>query len=99
MNNEKLREHIQQLIAKCEQDKALAESQGYDGKRLYYRSEGSINAYNIVLALLNLDENMATEINPSDGWDGLRGCINCGNDTTGTYCHSCQHQNMIDKYG
>lgn len=32
-------------------------------------------------------------------WDGLRGCINCGNDTTGTYCHSCAHQNMIDKYG
>lgn len=97
--NTKLRTHIQELIAKCEQDKVLAESQSWGGTSLYNRSEGSINAYETVLSLLNLYENMATEISPNDGWDGLRGCVNCGNDTTGTYCNSCQQQNMIDKFG
>lgn len=29
-------------------------------------------------------------------YDGLRGCANCGNDTTGRLCTSCAHQEMID---
>lgn len=32
-----------------------------------------------------------------EAWDGLRGCDNCGNDTTGRLCHSCATQEMIDK--
>lgn len=31
-----------------------------------------------------------------DGWDGLRGCDICGNDTTGRLCTSCAQQEMID---
>lgn len=29
-------------------------------------------------------------------YDGLRGCVNCGNDTTGRLCRSCAEQEMID---
>lgn len=29
-------------------------------------------------------------------WDGLRGCEQCGNDTTGRLCRSCAEQEMID---
>lgn len=33
------------------------------------------------------------------GWDGLRGCAICGNDTTGRLCRSCAEQEMIDNDG
>lgn len=31
-------------------------------------------------------------------YDGLRGCVKCGNDTLGRLCTSCAHQEMIDNY-
>lgn len=31
-------------------------------------------------------------------WDGLRSCVQCGNDTTGRLCTSCAQQEMIDEY-
>jgi len=32
-----------------------------------------------------------------EGWDGLRGCSQCGNDTTCDLCSNCRHQRMIDE--
>lgn len=48
---------------------------------------------------LNFSQTVHNESDYNDGWDGLRGCSQCGNDTTGTLCHQCAHQAMIDREG